>query len=145
MKPSFAWGLFALILIAIACWMVFSERHSEAPPNYTALEMVTADAAADGSCYSLASVLRANRLDAGAADLKILWTMRVRDEWHLRMERGSRWREFWFMREGDFVVPIQYVVSEKRDPTTLKDAVGNLLAAPALLDQPRVARCEKQQ
>jgi len=145
MKPSSAWALFALILIAVACWMVFSQRHSEAPPNYTALEMATADVATTGSCYSLASVLHANRLEAGASDLKILWTMRVRDEWHLRMERGRRWREFWFTREGDFVVPIQYVVSENHDRTKLKDAVGNLLAAPALKDQPKVARCAQAQ
>jgi plasmid maintenance system killer protein len=145
MKPSSAWALFALILIAVACWMVFSQRHSEAPPDYTALELAQADAAATGSCHSLASVLHANRLEAGASDLKILWTMRVRDEWHLRMERGRRWREFWFTREGDRIVPIQYVVSEAHDRTTLKDAVGNLLAAPALKDQPRVARCAQAQ
>jgi hypothetical protein len=141
MKPSSAWALFALILIAVAGWMVFSQRHSAAPPDYTALEMTTADIATTGSCHSLASVLHANRLEAGASDVKILWTMRVRDEWHLRMERGRRWREFWFAREGDFIVPIQYVVSDDHDRTKLEDAVGNLLAAPALKDQPKVARC----
>jgi len=141
MKPFHGWALFALVSIGITCWMIFSERHSEAPPEYAALEMAKADAATTGSCYSLATVLRANGLDAGSSDQKIIWTMRVRDEWHLRLQRGRAWREFWFVREGDFVVPFQYITSDDGDKTGSQEAVDALLVAPATNGLSKVPRC----
>jgi hypothetical protein len=139
MKPVHGWALFALVSIGVVCWMVFSARHSAAPPEYVALELARADAATTGSCYSLATVLRANGVDVASSHQKILWTMRVPGEWHLRMQRRRAWREFWFVREGDFVVPFQYTTSDDNDRTRLRGAVDTLLAAATNL--PRVARC----
>jgi hypothetical protein len=125
--------------------MVLSGRHSEAPPDYAALEMARADAAATGSCYSLATVLRANKLDAPSSDAKVLWTMRVPGEWHLRLQRGRAWREFWFVREGDIVLPFQYITSDDSDRTRLLNAVDSLLVASATNNLPKVSRCARGQ
>jgi hypothetical protein len=141
MKPSHGWALFALVLIGVACRMVFSQRHAEAPPGYVALELTKADIPNTPSCYSLQAVLEANDLIAGKSDEKVLWTMRVRDEWHLRVKRGRAWREFWFMAEGGMVVPFQYVTSDDTDKTTAHEAVDALLTKADSTGAPKVARC----
>ena len=91
--------------------------------------------------WALFALLRANKLDAASGDQKLLWTMRVPGEWHLRMQRGRAWREFWFVREGDFVLPFQYITSDDSDQTRLQDAVDMLLVLPATNKFPRVSRC----
>ena len=141
MKPLHAWALFALISIAVATWFVFSQRYSAPPPAFAALELARADFNNTGSCYSLHNVLVANKLDVPADDTRVLWTLRVKDEWHLRVTRNKLWREYWFVRDGDLVLPMQYVVADGATDQPVQQAVDELLAAPALSSLPKLARC----
>jgi hypothetical protein len=141
MKPSHGWMVFTAVLAVIAYWMVFSGRHSEAPPEYAALELARADFPNTPSCYSLRTVLEANDLVDGRSEEKILWTMRVPGEWHLRLQRGSAWREYWFTEESGLVVPFQYITSDDADKTTAHEAVDKLLAVAQSKGAPKSARC----
>lgn len=145
MKPSHAWALFALISIAVVCYGVFSQRYSAPPPGFAALELARADFNNTGSCYSLHNVLVANKLDVAAADTSLLWTMRVKDEWHLRIARGKLWREYWFVRDGNLVLPMQYVVADGETGQPVQQAFDNLLATPALRSLPKLAHCANTQ
>ena len=141
MRPSHAWALFALVSISTAVYFVFSQRHSAPPPGFAALELALADFNNTGSCYSLHNVLVANKLDDAAGDTGVLWTMRVKDEWHLRITRAKLWREFWFVRDGDLVLPMQYIVADGAAEMPLQQAIDELLASPALSSLPKLARC----
>jgi hypothetical protein len=84
----------------------------------------------------------ANKLDVAAADTSILWTMRVKDEWHLRVTHAKFWREFWFVRAGERVLPMQYIVADGATEIPMQQAIDALLAAPALSGLPKLARCD---
>ena len=142
MKPSHAWALFAFISISTTVYLVFSQRHSAPPPAFAALELAQADFNNTGSCYSLHNVLVANNLDFATGDTSVLWTMRVQDEWHLRITREKLWREFWFVRDGDLVLPMQYIVADGAAEMPMPQAIGELLASPALSRLPKLARCD---
>jgi hypothetical protein len=142
MKPSHAWALFALVSVSVAVYFVFSQRHSAPPPGFAALELTQADLNDTGSCYSLHNVLVANKLDVATGDTGIVWTMRVKDEWHLRITRDRLWREFWFVRDGERVRPMQYVVADGATDMPTQQAIDELLAAPALRSLPKLARCD---
>jgi len=68
--------------------------------------------------------------------------MRVKDEWHLRITRDKLWREFWFARAGDRVLPMQYIVADGATDMPMRQAIDELLAAPALSALPKLARCD---
>jgi hypothetical protein len=87
-KPSSGWALFVLVVAGTAVWFAFGQRHSGPPAEIAALELVRGDINETGSCFSLGSVLRANRLDGSATDVSVVWTTGVRDEWTMRVERG---------------------------------------------------------
>jgi hypothetical protein len=142
MKPSHAWALFALISISTFVYLVFSQRHSAPPPGFAALELAQADFNDTGSCYSLHNVLVANKLDVATDGTSVLWTMRVPDEWHLRVTRDGRWREFWFVRDGERVLPMQYIVADGAPDLPTRQAIDELLAAPALRGLPKFAHCD---
>ena len=139
---SSAWVLFALILLGIAVWFVFGQRHSGPPAGIAALELVRGDINETPSCFSLGSVLTANRLDGSATDASVVWTTRVRDEWTMRVERGKSWSAYTFMRKGDFMMPVRLAFSDDlpQEPG-MEKAVDDLLAATANGSVPRVARC----
>jgi len=141
LKPSSAWALFALILIGIAVYFVFSQRHSSPPPEIAALELLRGDINETGSCFSLGSVLTANRLDGSASDASVVWRTRVRDEWTMRVERGKSWSAYTFMRQGDFMLPVRLAFSDDLPQLGMEEAVDALLKATANGSVPRVARC----
>ena len=142
MKPSSGWALFAFVLIGTALWFVFGQRHSSPPAEIAALELVRGDINETPSCFSLGSVLTANRLDGSAADASVLWTTRVRDEWTMRVERGKSWSAYTFMREGEFMLPVRLAFSDDlpQEPG-MEMAIDDLLKATANGSVPRVARC----
>jgi hypothetical protein len=142
MKSSHAWAPSALISLSIAVYFVFSQRHSAPPPAFAALELAHADFNDTGSCYSLHNVLVANKLDVPTDGTSVSWTMRVKDEWHLHITRDGFWREFWFVRDGDRVLPMQYVVADGAPDMPRQQATDELVAAPALRTLPKLVRCD---
>jgi hypothetical protein len=141
MRASHGWALFALVLIGIALWMVFGERHSAPPPGLAALELVRGDMNETGSCFTLGSVLKANRLDESASDASVVWTSRVRDEWTMRVKRGKSWSAYTFVRGEGRMLPVRVAFSDDLPQLNTEKAVDELLKATANGSVPRVARC----
>lgn len=142
MKPSTGWALFALALAGTAVWFLFGQRHSSPPPEIAALELARGDIPYTPSCFTLGSVLTANRLDGSASDASVLWTTRVRDEWTMRVERGKSWSAYTFMRQGDLLLPVRLAFSDDLPQAPgMENAVDELLKATANGSVPKVARC----
>jgi hypothetical protein len=121
-----------------AIYLVFADRHSDPPAEYSALELTRGDAAATPACYSLQSVLVANNL---TGDARRSWSMRVKDEWTLRIDNGRDWRTYRFTKEGDLVVPSQVVSSEKLPQIGRQEAIDAWLKTTADKHAARVKRC----
>jgi hypothetical protein len=141
LRPSHGWALFALVLIGVALWFVFAQRQSQPPAELAALELVRGDLNDTGSCFSLGSVLVANRLDGSASDAGVVWTTRVRDEWTLRVQRGESWRAYTFVKEPGRVRPVRVAFSDDLPQVGVEKAVDELLVATENGSVPRVKRC----
>lgn len=142
MKPSTGWKLFVFVLGAVALWFVFGQRHSSPPAEIAALEMLRGDINRTPSCFSLDAVTKANGFDGRSGDADVLWTMRVRDEWTMRVKRGKSWSAYTFMRQGDFMEPVRLAFSDDLPQETgMEKAIDDLLKATANGKAPRIARC----
>jgi len=130
-----------LVLASAAVWFVFGQRHTRPPAEIAALELVRGDINETPSCFSLGSVLTANRLDGSATDTGVVWTTRVRDEWTMRVQRGKSWSTYTFMREGERILPVRLAFSDDLPQLGMEKAVDELLIATANGSVPRVARC----
>jgi hypothetical protein len=128
-------------LIGVAVWFVFAQRHAKPPPELAALELNRGDMNETGSCFSLGSVLTANRLDGTAADTDVVWNMRVRDEWTMRVQQGKSWRAYTFMKEPERALPVRVAFSDDLPQVGVEKAIEELLAATANGSVPRVRRC----
>jgi hypothetical protein len=133
--------VFALALSGAAVWFVFGQRHASPPPEIAALELTRGDINRTGSCFSLGSVLTANRLDGSASDAGVLWTTRVRGEWTMRVDRGKSWSAYTFVREDGRMVPVRLSFSDDLPDLGMEPAIDELLKATANGSVPRVARC----
>jgi hypothetical protein len=138
MRLSSGVAVFTVISAAAAIYFVFANRHSDPPPEYTALELTTGGAAPAPSCYTLQSVLVANNLTGTA---KRTWSQRVKNEWTLRIDNGRDWRSYRFTREGDLVVPSQVVSSDKLPQIGTQEAIDAWLKAAADKNAAKVQRC----
>jgi hypothetical protein len=133
--------LFVLVIVGVAAWFVFGQRHSAPPADIAALELVRGDFYETPSCFSLGAVLTANRLDGSASDASVVWTTRVRDEWTMRVDRGKSWSAYTFIRQEQFLLPVRPAFSDDLPQLGLEKAIDELLAATANGSVPRVARC----
>jgi hypothetical protein len=138
MKVS--WMIFVIALAGAAVWFVFGQR-SEPPPEVTALELVRGDFYETPSCFSLGSVLTANRLDGSASDSSVGWSTRVRDEWTLRVDRGKSWSAYTVVKQGGMMLPVRVAFSDDLPQLRVEQAVDALLKATANGSVPRMARC----
>jgi hypothetical protein len=138
MKVS--WMIFVVALAGAAVWFVFGQR-SEPPPEVSALEVLRGDFYETPSCFSLGSVLTANRLDGSASDAGVGWSTRVRDEWTLRVDRGKSWSAYTFVKQGGMMLPVRVAFSDDLPQLGVEQAVDALLKATANGSVPRVARC----
>jgi hypothetical protein len=110
--------------------VLFGQRQSKPPAEIAALEVARGDIARTPSCYSLDSVLTANRLDGSASDASVFWTTRVRDEWTMTVKRGKSWSRYTFVKEGDVMTPVGLSFSDDLpQDTRMEKAIGDLLAA----------------
>jgi len=140
MKPL--WVIYVLAFFGTAIWFFFGQRQSKPPAEIAALEIARGNIARTPSCYSLDSVLTANRLDGTASDASVFWTTRVRDEWTMTVKRGKSWTRYTFVREGDVMTPVGLSFSDDLPQDTgMEKAIGDLLAATANGSVPRMARC----
>jgi len=138
MRLSSGVAVLTVISAAVAIYFVLANRHADPPPEYTALELMTAGAAPAPSCYSLQSVLVANNLTGTA---KRTWSERVKNEWTLRIDNGRDWRSYRFTREGDLVVPSMVVSSDKLPQIGTQEAIDAWLKAAADKNVPKMQRC----
>ena len=122
----------------VAIYLVLGSRHSDPPAEYAALELTRGDAATTPSCYSLQSVLAANNLTGSA---RRTWSMRVKDEWTMRIDNGRDWRSYRFTREGDLVVPSQVVSSDELPQIGTQEAIDAWLKTAADKHAAKVKRC----
>ena len=141
MSAKHGWSLFVAVMVGIAAWMVFFERHSALPPELAALELARGDISETGSCFSLGSVVKANRLEDGASDASVYWNERVHDEWTLHVKRGSSRSAYTFLKEDGRMVPVRVVFMDDLPQLNTEQAVDELLKATANGSVPRVARC----
>jgi hypothetical protein len=141
LRPSALWALFALFLIGIVVWFVLGQRLSTPPADIAALELARGDIEETGSCFSLGSVLTANRLDGTASDVDVSWSTRVRDEWTLRVEKGKSWSAYTFIRQEGRMLPVRLAFSDDLPQLGMAEAMEELLAATANGSVPRVKRC----
>ena len=144
MTPFSVRAFFALIFIGAVAWFVFSQRHSSPPPEIAALELLRGDFYDTPSCYSLASVIQANRLDGTDSEASVLWTTRVRDEWTMRVDRGKSWSAYTFMKRDQFMLPVRLAFSDDLPQAPgMEKAIDDLLKAAAHGSVPKVARCNR--
>ena len=137
------WTIFVLAMVGTGVWFVFGQR-SKAPPEVTALEVARGDISRTPSCFSLDSVLAANRLDGSSSDASVGWTTRVRDEWTMTVRRGKSWSAYTFIQEGGILTPVRLAFSDDLPQDTgMEQAMDELLAATANGRVPRMARCER--
>jgi hypothetical protein len=136
-----SWVIFVLALSGAGVWYFFGQRHSSPPPEIAALELVRGDTSETPSCFSLGSVLKANRLDGSDSDASVGWTTRVRDEWTMRVDRGKSWSAYTFIKQEQFMLPVRRAFSDDLPQLGLEKAIDELLAATANGSVPRVARC----
>ena len=135
------WVIIVAAFAGAVVWFFFGWQ-SKPPAEIAALELARGDISRTPSCYSLDSMLTANRLDGSASDASAVWTTRVRDEWTMTVKRGKSWSAYTFMREGDVMEPVRLAFSDDLPQDTgMEKAIDDLLAATANGSVPRMARC----
>lgn len=135
------------LLVIIGGFLIFRLSSDETAPSreFTALEFAGADEHHTGTCYSLSTVLIANRAFNNASRT---WTSPRDDAWTLLLEdvaHGNggpeRWfQKFTFEKHGETVRLVNVEASEHFD-TGLKHNIDLLLEAPASIRSTPADRC----
>jgi hypothetical protein len=137
----------ATLLVIVVGFLLFRLTSDEESPSleFTDLEFAGADADHTGTCYSLSTVLIANRPYSSATRT---WTKPRDDAWTLLLEDVVRadggpvrvFQKFTFEKFGDQVRLVSMEASEKLR-TDLKWNIDALLEAPHRIRSTPVERC----
>lgn len=137
----------AMLLVIVGGFAIFRMSATEEAPSreFTELEFAGADDAHTGSCYSLSTVLIANRAYGNASRT---WTKPRDDAWTLMLDavvqgNGGPVRLFQkltFEKHADRVRLVRVEASENLD-SGLKHNIDELLEAPKTLRSTPVDRC----
>ena len=137
----------AMLLVIVGGFAIFRMTSAEETPSreFTGLEFAGADEGHTGSCYSLSTVLIANR---AYNDASRTWTKPRDDAWTLMLDavvQGNggpvRWfQKFTFEKHDDQVRLVRVEASEDLN-TGLKHNTDELLEAPQTLRSTPVDRC----
>ncbi len=140
----------AMMLVMVGGYLVYHlTSKEEAPPSdFTELEFAGADFGHTGSCYSLGTVLFANRAFSGAVRT---WTSPREDAWTLSLDdvvQGhagpqSIFQKFTFEKHGELVRLVS-VEASKGSSTDLKINIDNLIGDPIALRSTTVERCQQE-
>jgi hypothetical protein len=139
----------ALLLVMVGGFLIFRLSSTEEGParEFTELEFAGADEDHTGSCYSLSTVLIANRPYSNAVRT---WTAPRDDAWTLMLDDVVQgysgpvrmFRELTFEKHGGQARLVSVEASENVD-TSLKHNIDELLEAPTTLRSTPVDRCQK--
>jgi len=137
----------ATLLVIVGGFAIFRMTSTEEAPSrdFTELEFAGADGDHTGSCYSLSTVLIANR---AYNDASRTWTSPRDDAWTLMLDavvQGNggpvRWfRKFTFEKHAEQVRLVHVEASENFD-TRLGHSIDELLEAPRARRSTPVDRC----
>lgn len=137
----------AMLLVIVGGFAISRMTSTEDAPTreFTELEFAGADDDHSGSCYSLSTVLIANRTNNNASRT---WTKPRDDAWTLTLDavvqgHGGpvRWfQEFTFEKHAEQVRLVHVEASENLD-SGLKHNIDELLEAPKTLRSTPVDRC----
>lgn len=137
----------ATLLVIVGGFAIYRMTSTDDTPSreFTALEFAGADDEHTGSCYSLSTVLIANRAYNNASRT---WTKPREDVWTLMLDavvQGNggpvRWfQKFTFEKHAEQVRLVRVEASRDLD-TGLKHNIDELLEAPAALRSTPVDRC----
>jgi hypothetical protein len=140
----------AMLLVMAGTYLAYHLSSKEDAPSreFTELEFAGADEEHTGSCYSLSTVLIANRAFSGAVRT---WSSPRKDEWTLALDsivQGNGGplqisQKFTFEKSGEQVRLVWVEASEKM-PTDLKLNIDALLENPRALNSTPVERCQKE-
>jgi hypothetical protein len=139
----------AMLLVMAGAFLVHRSLSKEEAParDFLELELAAAGAERTGTCYSLGTVLIANRVFSGAART---WTAPRNDAWTLMLDdvtQGSGgpariFQKFTFEKHGEQVQLVSMEASEGLT-TALEENVDALLEAPNERHSTPVDRCLK--
>jgi hypothetical protein len=137
----------AMLLVMTVGFVAYRMSSTEESPSrdYLELEFAGADAGHTGSCYSLSTVLIANRRGGDEART---WTSGGEDEWTLLLDNvvaGNggpvrAYQEFTFEKHGDLVRLVKVEAASGFD-SGLGRTIDGLVAAPNSLHSTPVDRC----
>lgn len=137
----------AMMLVMAVGFVVYRMSSKEEAPSHDFLELEFAGADADhtGSCYSLSTVLIANRFGRDAART---WTSSREDEWTLLLDdvvpgNGGpvrAYQKFTFGKHGGLVRLVSVETSPNLD-SGLERNIDELVGAPKSLHSTPVDRC----
>jgi hypothetical protein len=137
----------AMMLVMAVGFVVYRMASKEEAPSreFLELEFAGADGAHTGSCYSLSTVLIANRSNAGEART---WTPTREDEWTLLLDdlvpgNGGPvrvYRKFTFQKNGGLVRLVAVETSENLDSNLARN-IDELVTAPNSLRSTPSDRC----
>jgi hypothetical protein len=138
----------AMLLVMVGGFLIHRYlSKEEAPPReFTELEFAGADPERAGSCYSLSTVLIANRTTGGAART---WTKPRDGAWSLMLDAVTQgyggpvrvFQKFTFEKAGGQVRLVD-VEAAKGMKTGIKENVDELLEMPNALHSTPVDRCQ---
>lgn len=140
----------AMLIVMVGGYLVYHLTSREDAPSreFTALEFAGADPEHTGSCYSLDTVLFANRaFNKGART----WTSPREETWTLSIDdvvQGyggpqSIFQKFTFEKQGDQIRLMSVEASEKIS-TDLKTNIDELVDGPSDLRSTPVERCRQE-
>ena len=138
-----------MLVMAVGLLIHHLASKEDAPSrDFTELEFAGADDDHTGSCYSLSTVLIANRLFSGAVRT---WTSPYKGAWTLALdniEQGERGpiqlsQKFTFEKFDDRVRLVEVEASDPL-PTDLKVNIDALLERPGTMRSTPVERCQQQ-
>lgn len=144
MRPLAGPAMMLVMVVGFLAYRLASKE--EAPPrDFLELEFAGADADHTGSCYSLSTVLIANRPDGDGART---WTPEGDDAWTLLLEdvvqaNGSpvrMFQKFKFEKHGDLVRLVRVETSGNLE-SDLKRNIDELVAMPKARHSTPVDRC----
>ena len=140
----------AMLLVMVGGYLVYHLSSKEDAPSrdFTELEFGGADDVNTGSCYSLSTVLIANRASNNAVRT---WTSPRKDAWTLALDSIVQGyggptqisQKLTFEKHGDQVRLVSVEASEKL-PTDLKVNIDALLEGPREMQSTPVDRCQKE-
>ena len=138
----------AMLLVMVGGFLVhrYLSKEEASPRDFTELEFAGADADHTGSCYSLSTVLIANRATNGAART---WTKPRDGAWTLMLDAVAQgyagpvriFQKFTFEKDGEQVRLVD-VEAAKGMKTGIKENVDELLEMPNSLHSTPVDRCQ---